>query len=132
LNNIISDKNFIVNDGFLNSSVVPTDLYSDYKIDDQSKITIAKGVRTAYRELERRNNKFQELTDEQLKVYVKPITKLGDQSTVLSLIVKTLGNLIQLGDFTHNGSPVPINQQIDIVKQEEKRRNQFYMTHNGN
>lgn len=104
--------------GFLDSNSVPTKLYSDFKINDLSKTTIAHGIRNAYSEIVRRNKNFHNLDDDNIKSYVKAITRLGDSSSVVPLIVRTLGNLKELADFTHNDSPVPSGQEIMIAKKE--------------
>lgn len=105
---------------FLDKSGTPTQLYTDYKINESSKIAIAHGIRNAYNEIYRRKNNFHTLDDDSLKSYVKAITRLGENSTVLPLIVRTLRSLIELGDFTHNESPVPHGQEIAIPKPESK------------
>ena len=106
---------------FINEKGVPTQQYSDYKIDDLSKTTIAKGIRKAYNEIYRRNKNFHDLDDERLKGYVKSITKLGEDSSVVPLIVKTLRYLLQLGDFTHSESPVKRGEEITIIPRKTEK-----------
>ena len=43
---------------------------------------------------------------------VKAITRLGDNSSIVPLIVRTLTNLKELADFTHNESPVASGQEL--------------------
>lgn len=86
--------------GFLDQDGKPTTLYSDYRNDVESKKVIAKGIRQAFNELFRRNVKMDTLAEEQIKGYVKSVTGLGEESSTLPLITKTLTNLIPLGDFS--------------------------------
>lgn len=102
--------------GFLDGNGVPTQSYSDYKISELSKTTMGKGIRHAYNEIYRRNKNFETLDVEPLKSYVKSITRLGDDSSIVPLIVRTLTNLRELADFTHNESPIPTGQEITIQK----------------
>jgi len=103
--------------GFLQDNGNPTQLYSDYKITDLSKTTVAKGIRTAYSEIHRRKKNFDTLNEEATKSYVKSITHLGDNSSVLPLIVKTLMNLKEIADFTHSDVQIPPDQEVTLAKE---------------
>lgn len=89
---------------FLDEKGAPTQWYKDYKITDMSEKTLAKGVRHAYNEIYRRNVNFHNLDEEQIKGYVKAITGLGEKSSIVPLIVKTLRSLIDIADFSEEES----------------------------
>ena len=104
--------------GLLEQDGRPTALYSDFRNGIDSKKILAIGTKKAFAELFRRNVNLHNLDEEQIKGYVKSVTGLGEESSTLPLITKTVTNLIALGDYSETTeSETPTTEDLDI---EEK------------
>ena len=104
--------------GFLEQDGRPTVLYKDFRNDVQSDKILGKGIRLAYHELFRRNKNLHELNEEQITGYIKSATGMGEESSTLGLITKTIMNLMHIADFSEE--PEEIKEPQEPEKEEEK------------
>ena len=96
--------------GFLESNSSPTDLYNKFRNKSTSKAAMAKGIRTAYRDIFERNEYAENLKKEDFKGLVVEITGLEENNRVVQLICQASENLKQFAKFNAKLPGLPIKE----------------------
>lgn len=93
--------------GLLDANAVPTDRYRAFKISSQSRSAMATAVRTAYRELFKRNEDVHTASKDELKALVIKIAGLDAKDRVVQLICQTFEELKKASDFEAKNASTP-------------------------
>ena len=86
--------------GFLDEAGTPTQRYFEFLDDTQSKTVLAQGIREAYADLFRVNNKANEMGEAEVKNKLKTLTQGAKSENVLRLMAMTFAALCKNADFS--------------------------------
>ena len=86
--------------GFLDEASVPTQRYFEFLDETQYKVVLAQGIREAYADLFRVNNKAEQLEQKEVKNKLKTLTQGAKSDKVLALMAMTFNALCGLADFS--------------------------------
>lgn len=97
--------------GFLNSDRTTTLLYSEFKNPTLKGTAIAKGMRTAFKDIFDMNHYAYEASDAEIEGYVTQITGLESDNKRVKTIAKTFQALKDMADFEKEHEPA---QSLDM------------------
>src|ERR1017187_4022692 len=86
--------------GFIDESGAPKQPYFDYLDDEQHKVVLAEGIRQAYADLFKLNNKADEKDPAWVKNKLRTLTQGSKSEPVLSRMTATFIALCKEADFT--------------------------------
>jgi hypothetical protein len=86
--------------GLLDEASVPTQRYFEFLDDTQSKSVLAQGMREAYADLFRVNNKANEMSEADVKNKLKTLLQGSKSENVLRLMAMTFAALCKNADFS--------------------------------
>src|ERR1039458_8916557 len=86
--------------GLLDEASVPTQRYFEFLDDTQSKSVLAQGMREAYADLFRVNNKANEMSEAEVKNKLKTLLQGSKSENVLRLMAMTFAALCKSADFS--------------------------------
>lgn len=105
--------------GFLDASGVPTDRYSQYLDQTQSKLVLAEAIREAYSDLFRVNVNAHKLTEADAKSKIKSLTGGKKSENVYNWMAKTFTALCGQADFSTPSSTIQKPKEEGAPKPEE-------------
>jgi len=84
---------------FLDATGIPLQRYKDFRVQKTSGKAMAEGIKKAYPEILQRDVNAGSLDENTIKEFVKGITELQENNSVIRLITKTFLELSKLADF---------------------------------
>jgi hypothetical protein len=97
--------------GFIDESGTPKQPYFDYLDDEQHKVVLAEGIRQAYADLFKLNNKANEKDSAWVKNKLKTLTQGSKSEPVLTKMTATFIALCKEADFT---SPANAPKEVKV------------------
>lgn len=128
--------------GFLDEAGVPSQRYFEFLDETQSKSVLAIGIREAYADLFRVNNKANEMSEADVKNKLKTLTQGAKSDNVLRLMAMTFSALCKNAEFSkapvspkqekpdtsENLKPEP--EEIEPKKEKHERKHAFDLAYN--
>jgi len=104
--------------GLLDEAGTPTQRYFEFLDDTQSKTVLAQGIREAYADLFRVNNKANEMGEAEVKNKLKTLTQGSKSDNVLRLMAMTFAALCKNADFSKTATA--LKQDKTVVTEQVK------------
>ncbi|MCA9812154.1 MAG: DUF5343 domain-containing protein [Nitrosarchaeum sp.] len=117
--------------GFIDENGVPTQIYSDYKNPNESRKILGHSIKKCYETLFQKNEKFNELSDEQIKGHFASTTGKDSNNSTLDMMVKTflqLKNIADFGEIVHPVEKLPISTNESLPSSDDKKKD-FVLSH---
>jgi hypothetical protein len=128
--------------GFLDEATTPTQRYFEFLDETQSKSVLAQGIREAYADLFRVNNKANDMSEAEVKSKLKTLTQGAKSSNVLRLMALTFAALCKNADFSKTTTAPKQEKTIstelaktaieasDSKKEKQERQHTFDLAYN--
>jgi hypothetical protein len=128
--------------GFLDEASIPTQRYFEFLDDTQSENVLAQGIREAYADLFRVNNKANEMSEAEVKSKLKTLMQGSKSENVLRLMAMTFTALCKNADFSKTATApkqektIPAEQvkanieESDPKKEKHERKHTFDLAYN--
>jgi len=128
--------------GFLDEASIPTQRYFEFLDATQSKNVLAQGIREAYADLFRVNNKANEMSEAEAKNKLKTLTQGAKSPNVLHLMAMTFTVLCKNADFSKTATASKQEKKTtveqattnveksELKKEEQERKHTFDLAYN--
>jgi len=127
---------------FLDEASIPTQRYFEFLDDSQSKTVLAQGIRDAYADLFRVNNKANEMGEAEVKNKLKTLTQGTKSENVLRLMAMTFAALCKNAEFSKTATtpkqekPTTVEpakttaEESEPKKEKHERKHSFDLAYN--
>ena len=127
--------------GFLDEASIPTQRYFEFLDETQSKAVLGQGIREAYADLFRVNNKANEMSEAEVKNKLKTLTQGAKSDNVLRLMAMTFTALCKNAEFSKTAAaiqekPATIEkaktdtEESEPKKERHERKHAFDLAYN--